>query len=123
MDVDQTTRKALFSCAAAALVLVIGAFGFSVPSWQPGYKTVAPEPFDAQQMYQVELNSAGFQALCSLPGIGEKKAEAIIAYRQEHGPFSSIEELENVKGMSEKSIEALRSRLYIETDDMQKEER
>lgn len=120
---DRTTGKVLLSCVTAFVLLLAGAVGFSVPFWQPGYRTVASEEFDVQQMMLVDLNSAGLEELCSLPGVGEKKAQAILDYREEHGPFSGIEELDQVDGISTKSIEAWRSRLYIESDEMQKEER
>lgn len=120
---DRTTGKVLLSCVTAFVLLLAGAVGFSVPFWQPGYRTVASEQFDVQQMMLVDLNSAGLEELCSLPGVGEKKAQAILDYREEHGPFSGIEELDQVDGISAKSIEAWRSRLYIESDEMQKEER
>lgn len=120
---DRTTGKVLLSCVTAFVLLLAGAVGFSVPFWQPGYRTVASEEFDVQQMMLVDLNSAGLEELCSLPGVGEKKAQAILDYREEHGSFSGIEELDQVDGISAKSIEAWRSRLYIESDEMQKEER
>ena len=120
---DRTTGKVLLSCVTAFVLLLAGAVGFSVPFWQPGYRTVASGQFDVQQMMLVDLNSAGLEELCSLPGVGEKKAQAILDYREEHGPFSGIEELDQVDGISAKSIEAWRSRLYIESDEMQKEER
>ena len=123
MTKERNTGKVLLCCAVALLLLLTGALWFSVPFWQPGYRTVASEPFDAHQMEMVELNSAGIDALCSLPGVGEKKARAILEYREVHGPFSSLDELEQVDGISTKSIEAWRSRLYIEADEMQKEER
>ena len=123
MEGDRTTGKVLLSCVTAFVLLLAGAVGFSVPFWQPGYRTVASEEFDVQQMMLVDLNSAGLEELCSLPGVGEKKAQAILDYREEHGPFSGIEELDQVDGISATSIEAWRSRLYIESDEMQKEER
>lgn len=120
MIADRTTGKVLLCSTAAALLLLAGTVAFSVPFRQSDYRVTASEPFDAQRMEQVELNSAGMEALCSLPGVGEKKAKAILDYREEHGPFSSIEELDQVDGISTKSIEAWRSRLYIETDEKQK---
>ena len=123
MRKERNTGKVLLCCAAALLLLLTGALWFSVPFWQPGYRTVASEPFDAHQMEMVGLNSAGIDALRSLPGVGEKKARAILEYREVHGPFSSLDELEQVDGISTKSIEEWRSRLYIEADEMQKEER
>lgn len=123
MAEDRTTGRVLLSCVIAFVLLLAGAVGFSVPFWQPGYRTVASEEFDVQQMMLVDLNSAGLEELCSLPGVGEKKAQAILDYREEHGSFSCIDELDQVDGISTKSIEAWRSRLYIESDEMQKEER
>ena len=50
---------------------------------------------------KVHLNHAGKDELMSLSGIGESRAEAIIAYRQAHGGFSSIEEIKKVDGIGE----------------------
>ena len=120
---DRATKKVLLCCTAAFALLLAGAAWFSVPFWQPGYRAVASEEFDVRRMMLVDLNSAGLEELCSLPGVGEKKAQAILDYREEPGPFSSVDELEKVDGISAKSIEAWRSKLYIEADEMQKEER
>ncbi|MGI6013994.1 MAG: ComEA family DNA-binding protein [Oscillospiraceae bacterium] len=48
----------------------------------------------------VDLNTADAEQLKQLPGIGDVLAERIIAYREEHGGFSSIEEIMNVKGIA-----------------------
>ncbi len=54
----------------------------------------------------IDINTADKTTLTTmLNGIGEKKAEAIIAYREENGPFKSIEELANVKGIGEATVE------------------
>lgn len=47
----------------------------------------------------VNINTADVAKLCSLPGVGESRATAIIQYREEHGGFGSIEEIQNVPGI------------------------
>lgn len=62
----------------------------------------------------VNINTAGIKALAdNINGIGPKKAEAIVAYRNAKGPFKSIEELTNVKGIGLKLIEKNKADLYI----------
>ncbi|BAU75267.1 Competence protein ComEA helix-hairpin-helix region [Metapseudomonas furukawaii] len=47
-------------------------------------------------------------------GIGEAKARAIVQYREENGPFSSVDDLLEVKGIGVKTLEKNRDRLSIE---------
>ncbi len=54
---------------------------------------------DAAADGKVNLNTATREQLMTLPGIGEAKADAILAYRMEHGSFSSIEEIQNISGI------------------------
>jgi competence protein ComEA len=62
-----------------------------------------------QASQPVNINTADAATLAgSLRGVGTKKAEAIVAYRSEHGPFKSVDELVNVKGIGEKMLEQLR---------------
>ncbi len=49
----------------------------------------------------ININTADVGALCSLPGIGESRAESIIAYREEKGPFLQKEDIMNVTGIKE----------------------
>lgn len=54
----------------------------------------------------VNVNTADAQTIAdSLSGIGLKKAEAIIKYRQENGPFKAAQELTNVSGIGEKTVQ------------------
>lgn len=63
---------------------------------------------------QVDLNSADAKTLAvAMTGIGLVKAEAIVAYRQANGPFRSLDELANVKGIGIKTIDANRSAIVI----------
>ncbi len=55
----------------------------------------------------VNINEADAETISSaLSGIGPKKAEAIVQYRTEHGLFKTLQDLENVTGIGEKTIKA-----------------
>ncbi|PRO65082.1 helix-hairpin-helix domain-containing protein [Alkalicoccus urumqiensis] len=59
----------------------------------------------------VIINQADEAAWESLPGIGPSKASAIVQYREENGPFSSVDALVDVPGIGEKTLEQLRPSL------------
>ena len=61
----------------------------------------------------ININTATSEELQSLSGIGEAKAAAIIAYREEHGAFSDISEIMNVSGIGEKIFERIRDSITV----------
>ena len=69
----------------------------------------------------INVNTATAQQLCSLKGIGEKKAAAIIQYRDEHGDFTSVDQLLNVPGIGEKLLESFRDRITTGLAEIQPE--
>lgn len=62
---------------------------------------------------KVNLNQAGAEELMTLTGIGKSRAEAIIQYRRESGPFRSIEEIMNVSGIKESAFEKIRNDITV----------
>lgn len=62
---------------------------------------------------KVNLNSASLEELQTLTGIGESKAKAIIAYREEHGKFSDIEEIKEVSGIGESLYEKIKEDITV----------
>lgn len=113
--VDHTTRRLILATAAALVLIGWGALFLIAPVWQfPAEPAAAYAPPDQDQVQKtdtaqgdlLDVNRADAEALTELPGIGPAKAAAIVAYREEHGPFSSLEELEKVSGISRRMIES-----------------
>lgn len=61
----------------------------------------------------LNLNTATKDELIGLPGIGPAKAQAIVDYRNQHGPFKSIDEIRKVKGIGEKLFLQIKPELAI----------
>lgn len=73
----------------------------------------APSAAASQQEGKVDLNTASAQELESLPGIGEKIAQAIVEYREEKGAFQTIRQVMEVEGVGEKTFEAIRDLITV----------
>jgi competence protein ComEA len=67
----------------------------------------------AAALAAVNLNTASQQELESLKGVGPSKARAIIEYRKQHGPFKSVQELNDVPGFGEKTVRKLEADLIL----------
>lgn len=64
--------------------------------WNAGIMTdEMTEPDDGR----ININTADVSLLCTLPGIGETRAQAIVAYRESHGSFESVEAIQQVSGI------------------------
>lgn len=62
---------------------------------------------------KININTAGKEELMTLSGIGESRAEDIIRYREEHGKFSSVEDIQNVSGIGEKSFQKIKDQIEV----------
>ena len=62
---------------------------------------------------KININTASEAELCNIPGIGATRAAAIVAYRQEKGGFSSIEDIMNVSGIKEGTYEKIKDSIKV----------
>lgn len=79
-----------------------GAGGIVSPTAEGG------ESASSAEAGRISINRAGLAELQEIPGIGEKKAQAILDYRKTHGSFASIDELTQVKGIGDKMLEKMK---------------
>lgn len=86
------------------MVIYVPKVGEEIPAPLTG--TQSPEVDNQPGL--VNINRADRTELQQLPGIGAVKAEAIIAYREEHGSFQSLEDLSKVNGFGKKTVERLK---------------
>lgn len=62
---------------------------------------------------KVQINAASKEQLEKITGIGSRKAESILKYREEHGPFQKIEDLLDIDGIGVKSLERIKDQIII----------
>ncbi len=62
----------------------------------------------------VNINQATVKELSALPGIGKKRAEAIIAYREQKGKFTSVEDIKKVEGIGKNTFEKVKDNVVME---------
>ncbi|WP_332767466.1 helix-hairpin-helix domain-containing protein [Pseudomonas koreensis] len=75
---------------------------------------VVVEPAKSAQSAKIDLNDADAATLQKeLAGVGEAKAQAIVAYRETNGPFSSVDELLEVKGIGKAILDRNRDKLEV----------
>ncbi len=62
---------------------------------------------------KININTASVEELVTLNKVGDKTAARIVAYREANGPFDSVEDLTNVKGIGEKILVTNRDRISV----------
>ncbi|MCW2478478.1 ComEA family DNA-binding protein [Candidatus Symbiopectobacterium sp. NZEC135] len=78
-----------------------------------GGASSSPSQSTASTQETVNINTATAQQLTQLQGIGMRRAEAIVQYRDENGPFTDIAQLQEVPGIGPMLIENNRARLVL----------
>ena len=96
------TRMNVFNALLVALLLGIGGEVMAADAKAPLTPMV------------VNINTADAETLAvALDGVGASRARAIVEYRDAHGPFRSVEDLAQVKGVGERVVAANRNRITV----------
>lgn len=66
------------------------------------------------QAAEMNINTATPEQLTQLKGIGDKKAQAIVAWRKANGPFTSVDQLAEIKGISANTLERMETTLTLD---------
>ena len=77
-------------------------------------KIYVPKTGELSQPQRIDLNRAEVWLLDALPGIGPGRAQAIIDYRSQNGPFHRVEDLLNVEGIGESTLDKMRDFITVE---------
>lgn len=105
--------KAFLSAVAFALLSGISFGAYANPA--PAPTEAAPAAVAAvEAVAAVNINTADADTLVrELRGVGPAKAQAIIEYREAHGPFTSVDDLLEVKGIGTATLEKNRAKLGV----------
>jgi competence protein ComEA len=108
-DPDSINQAALLQDGQKVTVKLKG----SVNPASSTSKTTAGSPAKVGPNDMVNINTATLEQLITLPGIGEDRANAILSYRDQHGPFTKIEDLQNVEGIGEGIFNSLKNNVTV----------
>jgi competence protein ComEA len=74
--------------------------------------SVAPV-LGVEQTEMININTAGVKEIMKLPSIGKKKADAIIAFRQDNSGFEDINDLKKIEGIGKKTFEKIKEHIVM----------
>ena len=109
-------RTGYFNSLLFALLTSVSIAAAAAPSMKPEVNTppVGLEVSAKEQSGKIDLNTADAVVLQrELSGVGEAKAKAIVAYRESNGPFASVDELLEVKGIGKAILDKNREKLEV----------
>jgi competence protein ComEA len=84
----------------------------SLPIQAVGFNET-PAVISSQEIQVIDINKADIETLALLKGVGEKRAKAIIAYRELNGEFKSLDDLSYVKGIGRRTLELNKGKIKL----------
>lgn len=107
-DFTQQERQVILFLSAMALIGIGAGFGLKVNARLE--RIMKPQ----EESVKVDINKAALEDLAASRIISGKLAQEIVGYRAAHGPFKSMEGLEEVKGIGKYRLEKLKEVFYVE---------
>jgi len=108
------SNPGLYSLKAGDTVEALMQAAGGTTSADPGWlKLYVLQTEEKEQSQKIDLNRAEVWLLEALPGIGESRAQAIINYRQQNGPFHNINELTKVEGIGTATYESIKDLITV----------
>ncbi len=108
------SRKELIATLFLITALLIGIgikYTIDYHWWLPETKVVDTDPESIK--LKIDLNRAEWYEFIILPGIGEKRAKAIVEYRKSKGAFRTIDQLSEVNGIGKKTVKRIKDLIYL----------
>ncbi len=106
-NLTRQERQVILFLAALALL------GIGVNFFAKQFSRTKTIPFFNHDIARIDLNAADRDLLLSVPGIGQKLSERIIEYRNQQGIFRAIEELKNIKGITNHRFQKIKDFFVI----------
>jgi len=103
----------------AALLLVLALLGLIVWRWYSDRYGIRPTELQRDVTHRVDLNRATRSELMAIPGVGPQLAERIVSYREGQGKFTRVEELTNVHGIGDATMNKIRPWVIVDPGDAQ----
>ena len=98
-------------------MLVVGLSGMVLADEKRGETGAMAEPMAGEK---IDVNTATAEQLQEVKGIGPKKAEEIVKHRTDKGDFKSVDDLANVKGIGEATVEKIKDQVMVGTSSKEK---
>ncbi len=115
LKILEFSRKELIATFFLITTLLIGIgakYTIDHHWWLPETQIVDTNPESIK--LKIDLNRAEWYELIILPGIGEKKAKAIVEYRKSKGTFKTLEQLCEVNGIGKKTVKKIEGLVFID---------
>ena len=76
----------------------------------------ASGPVSKGEIAVLNVNVASANEMAAIPGLGEKKSQAIVKFREKHGPFGKVEDLKKVDGIGDKLFGKIKPYVTVKAD-------